>query len=750
MNATMRKAQVDARSRELIAIQERNVALWADQLFATLLIVQWLGAIGLAIWVSPWAWEGDVSRVHFHVWTAIALGAAIVSLPMTLAITRPGLPSTRYAVAIGQMLIGALWIHLSGGRIETHFHIFGSLALLAFYRDWKVLLVASIVVVFDHLLRNILWPRSIFGVVGVTHWRWAEHSAYVVFEDIFLIRYCLRGVAETREIALRQAELEATRDRIDQEVRHRTAELRVANEQLTREIDKRNRVEVALRASEAEASKLAMVASRTDNGVIITDAAGRIEWVNDGFTRISEFRLEEVIGRKLGSFLHGPRTDADSVRMIRERLVKGESFKAVILNYSKSGREYWLEKDIQPIRDASGTMIHFVAIDSDITERKLFEAELEQAHDAVSAAELRYRSLYEQSTDALVTLDPSTLQFLSANPAAIAMFGAHDEANFISKTPWQRSSERQPDGGNSAELTRQIVEVAVREGSKFFEWTCERIDGTLFRSTILLTRIDCSGKTILQATIRDVTLEKQAEQKAKELMAELDRSNKELEQFAYVASHDLQEPLRMVSSYTQLLSKRYKGRLDADADEFIAYAVDGANRMQGLINDLLAYSRVGTLGKVFKPTNCAAIFKQTLVNLRGAIEQSGAVVDSDMLPTVMADQMQIGQLLQNLIGNAIKYNKAESPRVHVSAEHEGKDWLISVHDNGIGIDPQYADRIFVVFQRLHSREEYPGTGIGLAICKKIVERHGGHIGMKSHIGSGSTFYFTLPAENHET
>ena len=228
---------------------------------------------------------------------------------------------------------------------------------------------------------------------------------------------------------------------------------------------------------------------------------------------------------------------------------------------------------------------------------------------------------------------------------------------------------------------------------------------------------------------------------------ELDRSNQELEQFAYVASHDLQEPLRMVSSYTQLLARRYQGRLDTNADEFIAYAVDGANRMQRLINDLLAYSRVGTRGKEFKPTDCTAVFDQALANLKVTIEESSAVVARGPLPTVMADKLQIGQLLQNLIGNALKYQGDEPPRVHVTAEQKGTEWVFSVRDNGIGIDPQYAERIFVIFQRLHNREEYPGTGIGLAICKKIVERHGGRIWVESQLGSGATFSFTIPMGN---
>ncbi|HXK30615.1 MAG TPA: GAF domain-containing protein [Candidatus Binatia bacterium] len=225
---------------------------------------------------------------------------------------------------------------------------------------------------------------------------------------------------------------------------------------------------------------------------------------------------------------------------------------------------------------------------------------------------------------------------------------------------------------------------------------------------------------------------------------ELRRSNKELEQFAYVASHDLQEPLRMVAGYTQLLAKRYGDRLDQKAKEYIGFAVDGARRMQGLIEDLLTYSRVGSKEKAFAWTDCEAALDRALAGLQVAIEECGATVTHDPLPTVMGDEFQLGQLFQNLIGNAIKYRNSKAPQVQVSCKQETEQWTFAVKDNGIGIDPQYRERIFQIFQRLHTREEYEGSGIGLAICKKIVERHGGRIWVESEIGKGSTFYFTLP------
>ena len=263
---------------------------------------------------------------------------------------------------------------------------------------------------------------------------------------------------------------------------------------------------------------------------------------------------------------------------------------------------------------------------------------------------------------------------------------------------------------------------------------------------------DAAGRLLYGiAQVQDISERKRAEEGLARVAAELEqraveleRSNADLAQFAYVASHDLSEPLRMVSSYVQLLERRYGDQLDTDAHEFIDFAVDGVNRMQRLIDDLLAYSRVGTSEYRLEQVDLGDLVEDTLGGMRATVTETGAIVTQDGLPAVVGDPGQLRQLFQNLIGNGIKFVEEGPPRIHVSAERDGHEWRFAVADNGIGIDPSHADRIFAVFKRLHGRDAYPGSGIGLSICKRIVERHHGRIWVEQNEGGGSRFCFTMP------
>ncbi|MBI4514642.1 MAG: PAS domain S-box protein [Deltaproteobacteria bacterium] len=383
---------------------------------------------------------------------------------------------------------------------------------------------------------------------------------------------------------------------------------------------------------------------------------------------------------------------------------------------------------------------------------------LNRSSEALRGSEERYRQLVELSPDGISLVDAEG-NVCALNRQGVAMFGFASAEEAIGRKLFELIAPEET-ARVALEMEKAFSEGTLSGG----EYILRRQDGGVFPAEVRASLLyDRSGKVQgVISVIRDVSDRRISEKERAHLLAELQRSNAELEQFAYVASHDLQEPLRMVAGFLQLLERRYKRQLDRDAQEFIGYAVDGAKRMQVLISDLLRYSRVTTHGKEFTSVDCEAALSTAASNLQAAIAESGAVIRRGALPTVPGDGMQLAQLFQNLLGNAIKYRGERKPEIHVSAtrddqpgaaqpptwvgaaEGQSPRWVFSVRDNGIGIDPQYFEQVFVLFRRLHRSEEYAGTGIGLALCKKIVERHGGHIWLESVPGQGTTFYFTIP------
>ena len=353
-------------------------------------------------------------------------------------------------------------------------------------------------------------------------------------------------------------------------------------------------------------------------------------------------------------------------------------------------------------------------------------------------SEQRYRTIFNESPEGIMLIDTETGKALEFNDVAHQQLG-YSREEFAALTVADYEAKE------NAEEIREHFEKIKRLGKESFATLHRTKSGEIRNIAVSKQALLLGERQYLYAIFRDITELRQAQERLKEYAQSLQRSNKELEHFAYVASHDLQEPLRKIGSFTELLARKYQGRLDEKADLYIGYIVDGAQRMQILINDLLAFSRVTTKGNEFSPVDCNELLARVRQDLELALKESGARLSVAELPTVLADAVQLGQVFQNLIANAIKYCAAgQAPEIAVAAVERDGDWLFSVRDSGIGIDPQHFERVFQLFQRLHTREEYSGTGIGLALCKRIVERHGGKIWLESAAGKGSTFFFTVP------
>ena len=520
-------------------------------------------------------------------------------------------------------------------------------------------------------------------------------------------------------------------------------------------------------------------------GITRVDLKGALVDANQTFCNMVGYTRDKLLGRPLSEITHAE--DYGEGADYRNQLTRGAMKSATGEKrfVHKDGSVIWVQRTMSIVTDDAGKPQYVISVVENISKRKQVERRQMVEHavtlllaDAHSIAEAIPRVIQIMSETlgyaygARWVLDPAdrvlrcTESWCAAEPA-VEEFCRKSTSSVETETPgkpgglnravwstaapvWiadvaQETALKRRESAQQAGL-RSAFAFPIPVGGKFYgvmEFFGREVRP---RDERILEIARTVGHQIGQFIAR-----KQAEAELQEANAQLilkaqqlSRSNAELEQFAYVASHDLQEPLRMIASYTQLILRRYGDRFDGDAREFMDFIVDGATRMKQLIEDLLAYSRVGTHGKAFRPTDSGAAVQKALANLRAAIESSTGTVTHDPLPTINADEFQLVQLFQNLIGNALKFKGTETPRVHISVNEQADTWTFGVKDNGIGIDGEYFDRIFMVFQRLHSRTDYPGTGIGLAICKKVVDRHGGRLWIESGVGSGSTFWFTVP------
>ncbi|WP_255682178.1 ATP-binding protein [Natrinema sp. SYSU A 869] len=495
---------------------------------------------------------------------------------------------------------------------------------------------------------------------------------------------------------------------------------------MVQDITDRKRIERDLRESEA---RFRMLADNLEDIVWITTPEPReILYVNPAYEEIWGRNRDDLYDEPL-AFIEGIHPDDRERVMTAYGDLSDGGFDEEFRIITPDEEVRWIHARATLVHDDDRDVSRIVGIAEDITERTERERALEQS-------ERRYRTLAESFPNGAVGVYDEDLRYTLTRGAVLG-----DRLPSANRLEGSRMPAVFPE--ETVDDLEPLFRAAVEDGETGS--TTTDFDGRSWRVWAAPLRTSAGEPAAGLSLTQDVTEQVERERRLEELVAKLEESNERLEQFAYAASHDLQEPLRMVSSYLQLIERRYGDALNADGEEFIAYAVDGAERMRDMIDALLEYSRIETRGDPLEPVALEVVFEDVLEDLWLQIEETDATVTADELPRVEGDADQLRQVFQNLLSNAITYSGNDPPTVHISADRDGDEWVVSIRDEGIGIAPEEQDRIFEVFQRLHSREEYAGTGIGLALCQRIVERHGGDLWVDSAVGEGATFSFTVPA-----
>jgi PAS domain S-box-containing protein len=745
------------RTEELFREHQQTIFKSTDRMFAGLMAIQWVLGVAAALWISPRTWAGSTSSTHIHVWGAIFLGGAISLFPILLALKLPGRAVTRYTIATGQLLMSALLIHLTGGRIETHFHVFGSLAFLAFYRDWRVLIPATLVTALDHLLRGIFWPQSVYGVLSASNWRWLEHAGWVLFEDTFLYLACKRSLQEMWEIAERQAKLENVNEKIEQRVLERTASL------------------------EASEERFRSLSASAPIAIFRMDAEKRNVYSNPRWQILSGLSQEESLGVGWTRAVH----PEDLETLLTKRGDFNESAERVseFRIVDKQGKIRWVHSRTVALRSDQGELTGYIGTLMDITERKRAEEErdriLSLSHDLVG----------------IIGLDG---HFKYLNPAWERELGFTAEEMMY--RPFLQIVHPEDIAVTRAELGR----LALGEEVLGFEHRCICADGSY--RWILWSATPFVAENVFYAFGKDITQRKQVEAEALRAKEATEAANHELEalnhqleqaveatkrmavaaeaanrakdEFLANMSHEIRTPMNGILGMTELTLET---ELSQEQRENLAMVKASADTLLAVINDVLDLSSIeaGKLNLDPVAFDLCESIEETMKDLALRAHQKGLELACDVQPdvpeAVLGDPTRLRQVLVNLVSNAIKFTRQGEVVVTVSRmedrgsriEDRGSSAKVepastrgalssifnpqtsillhfAVSDTGIGIPAEKQARIFEAFTQADGSPTrlYGGTGLGLTISQQLVALMGGQMWLESDVGQGSTFHFT--------
>jgi PAS domain S-box-containing protein len=697
----------ERRVAEIFNEHQRLVHKRTDRMFAGLMALQWLAGIAAALWVSPKAWDGAASYTHPHVWAALLLGGAVSSLPIILALTHPGHTTTRYAVAVGQMLMGALLIHLTGGRIETHFHVFGSLAFLSFYRDWRVLVPATIVVAADHFLRGVFWPQSVYGVLMASEWRWLEHAGWVIFEDTVLFIAIKHSVGEMWGIAERTSQIESLNEGLEAHVASRTAELVAANRRLEREVAERKLAEAELAE---QRSFLRQVIDLNPNFVFAKDREGRFRLVNQAIADAYGTSVDGLLGKKDADFNPNEeeverfrRDDLEVINTLKEKFIPEE------VMTDAAGQTRWLQTIKRPIISPDGTASQVLGISTDITAHT-------QAEMALRQSEERFRQIAENIREVFWITEPRENKLVYISPAYEEVWGRSCRSLIDVSSSWIDTVH--PDD------RERLIEAAsaVQSGGDYdLEYRIVRPEGEVrWVRDRAFPITNPSGEVYrIAGVIDDVTERKQALEHIKTSLHEKEVLLKEIH-------HRVKNNMQVITS---LLSLQSKSITDEQA---LSVFQDSQNRVKSmaLIHETLYQSK--DLSRI----NFAEYLQKLVAHvsrsyrIRPEAVRISINVDDISLPIDMA--VPCGLIINELASNSLKYGFPADARgeVNITFGRAGSHYILRVSDTGVGLPKDF--------------DPISGKSLGMKLVNMLTGQLCGELECRN--GVGTTFEIKFPEE----